>query len=762
MPKTITSTPFFPKLRFWHCAAALFIAVFSVYYGSLSNGRVMFDDEDANPIARPLAAENPVQLIKERFSYNLLAGAEILLTARHLRDLSTQADRLLFGNDPWGGHLINLCLHFLVVLAAFLVLHRLLGTVGWAFGGALVFALHPAQTESVVYLAGRRDLLYGLFFLLSFLSGMKYLDNGDRRSLLLCLPAWGLSLLAKQSAVTLPLVLLAYATFKRPGAPWKGRGAVFLLISTLFAAAYSGSVIMVLFKSTIARVNAPPEAYWYSGSAVTQLLTLPAIFWKALSLMAAPISLCADYSYLAIEPVRNAASAPFLLPAAGLLAFAALAAFSARRVPLAGFAAAWIVLTYLPVMPLFPSLHNSEVFAEHWLYLPVFGFAMLLASLAREFQGGQGRAVKTGSAVLVALFAARSAARIPDWKDAETLWAKTLRQQPRCLRALANSAVIEMGKGRRAEARTLLERALQVDARNLPALINMAALDLAEGDPATAKRRLFTAFRSPVAAHNLRGITKSLGTANFMQGRYGEAMKNFKFAAWLPRAGVMDLDAATSYARAAQEAGLPELAAAELSKVLAREPAYLPANKALGYVHLANGRPAEAVTFLEKAAADPEAQINLALAWTELREHRKALRYAEMARESSPWSYKAWLAQSGALRTAGRHRRALPYALRAVAISANHETLLELALVQRGLHDWGASFGTFEKALGIYPGDPELNFHLAGTLWENGQDIKAYNTLYNLLENHPTYAPAKNAIAFVRKNLEHGSGLALP
>lgn len=760
-------------LKYRHCLAVLFIAVFGVYANSLNNGLVMFDDTPADyKAARPLASSNPLQVIAERFSHSPQAAAEMLLTARHLRDLSLQADRLIFKETPWGGHLINVLLHYLAALAALATFSMIFGGLNWqALAGSLFFALHPLQTESVAYLAGRRDLLYGLFFLLAFRSGALYLKQGGRGRLAKTLFFWGLSLLSKQSAVALPAALLVYLPVLGGGLSFREllnsnrRAAWFLGLAGGAAALYSAAVIATLFKTSILRTGAAPEAYWYAGSALSQYLTLPAIFAKAVSLMILPLNLCADYSYFSIPPVHSPFSISFLFHSSTVAAAAALLYLS-RRDPIILFFSAWILATYVPVLPLFPSLHNSEVFAEHWLYLPVFGYAGLVTlAVSRLRQRSLGAAAAVAAAALL-FFAGRTAARNPDWKNPETLWAKTLRQQPYCLRALNNYAIVKLGEGKPEEARTLLGRALSVSPANVSALNNLAHLHLSLGEFAEARRRLTAAFRSPAIGQRLNGVLSNLGTLNYREGRFTEAAKNFRFAGWRVRSGVMDPYAATAYAQAELAAGNPGRAETALYEVLKREPDYPPAVKALGGLLLKTGRPAEAAPLLEKTAAkgtaDPELTGDLSIAYAQLRNKRAALRWAAETARLAPYSYRAWVVLSGANRASGKHAQALGFARKAFKLSENPETSVELGLAFRGNKDWKNAIRVFEKAVKLYPDDPEVLFHYAGTLWESGQELRSYGALYNLLSRHPGYGPGRSAMEFVREKLEFSTGLILP
>jgi hypothetical protein len=135
--------------------------------------------------------------------------------------LTLAADWSVWGLEPWGYHLTNLLLHAATAAVFLLVAERLLaraltdaspGTlrVGAAVA-ALFWALHPLRVESVAWISERRDVLSGLLLMLTVLAWLAALDASGRerrRSGLVAVGVYALSMLAKPIGMTLPLVLL--------------------------------------------------------------------------------------------------------------------------------------------------------------------------------------------------------------------------------------------------------------------------------------------------------------------------------------------------------------------------------------------------------------------------------------------------------------------------------------------------------------------------------------------------------------------------
>ena len=140
--------------------------------------------------------------------------------------LTLGIDYLIWGLNPLGYHLTNLLLHCINAVVLYFVAVRLFTWVDPGLAGhelsllrlaagfsALLFSVHPLRVESVAWATERRDVLSGLFFLLTILCYLKAVTNGESRArhwrwILISLAAYVLSLLAKASAMTLPVVLL--------------------------------------------------------------------------------------------------------------------------------------------------------------------------------------------------------------------------------------------------------------------------------------------------------------------------------------------------------------------------------------------------------------------------------------------------------------------------------------------------------------------------------------------------------------------------
>ena len=175
----------------------------------------------------------------------------------------------------WGHHLTNLLLHAATSIALVLVLRRMTGELKLSGLVALVFAIHPQHVESVAWVAERRDMLSGLFFVLALALTWDMSATAARWPYYLVVAAMlTLSLMAKATAVTLPplLLLLDYwplgrwgeATDLRAAEPPLDRpGLGWLVVEKLPLAALSaGACVMTMWTHT----KAPLGCRWRCGS----------------------------------------------------------------------------------------------------------------------------------------------------------------------------------------------------------------------------------------------------------------------------------------------------------------------------------------------------------------------------------------------------------------------------------------------------------------------------------------------------------------
>ncbi len=128
-------------------------------------------------------------------------------------------ERQMWGLNPAGYHVVNILLH----AASALVLWRVLAAMGWRWGwfAAAIFAVHPVNVASVAWVAERKNTLSMLFYLLSILMFVRFLQGRRGKHYALSLAMFLLAMLSKTSVAMLPVVLLLVIYLRRDRVAWR-------------------------------------------------------------------------------------------------------------------------------------------------------------------------------------------------------------------------------------------------------------------------------------------------------------------------------------------------------------------------------------------------------------------------------------------------------------------------------------------------------------------------------------------------------------
>lgn len=375
-----------------------------------------------------------------------------------------------------GFHGVNVVIHAANALLVLALLRRLEGRL--ATGGApapgpapllaaLLFALHPAQTEAVTYVSGRSAALAATFALASALAFVAGRDGGRPALGRVASPLlFACALGTKEVAVALPaaLVLLEATDPRRPFS-WRAAlraTAVHWAVLALAAAAFLASPVYRRMLAASLALRDP----WTNA-----LTRLRALAWLG-GQVARPDLLDAD----PVLPVVARPDAVAVLAGAALVAAVAAGVLLARRRPAVAAAALWTVLWLDPAGWLVP---RPEPANDRQLYLALLGPAWLAGrALAPWAAGGLRRAAV---AALVLALAAATSARNLVYADEVRFWEAVLARSPANARAHNNLAVALAGRCRVPEAEAALRRALELERGYARAAVNLSLLR--EGEP---------------------------------------------------------------------------------------------------------------------------------------------------------------------------------------------------------------------------------------------------------------------------------------
>jgi len=412
-------------------AAAVWTLVLLAALTTNAGGAFVFDD-------RPNITENPAVTRFDPAHLQSWKEAAFGSPARFrpLPYLSFALQWKLSGSDPFGYHVVSDLLHALAALALLALLFEFLRSHGpdrvpkhWraplAAAGALLWALHPAQTQAVTYIVQRMSVMAGLF---SFTALWLYLV-GQRKGRILPYALAGLSYLlalaSKESAAALPAIVILYEWFFPVEEPKKARQirwgllALALLPPLLLAGAYA-QVSHQHFA--LGKLPGRDFTLW------ERILSAPRVYAQYFILLIFPRRLALDHG---MSPSRGLLDPWTTLPAILLFVAILAATFAFRKQAPRG---ALALLAFLVALAPESTFLNLELFYEHRLYFPsAFALSLVPAGLALAAQGRSARTrniLTAGFLLALLALAARAGARNLEWSSAAGLLASNARAAP--------------------------------------------------------------------------------------------------------------------------------------------------------------------------------------------------------------------------------------------------------------------------------------------------------------------------------------------
>jgi tetratricopeptide (TPR) repeat protein len=467
--------------------------------------------------------------------------------------LSLMLDTDLYGVRPGGYHLTNVLLHAASAVLLFLALARATRNGPRSAFVAALFALHPLHVESVAWVAERKDVLSTLFGLLSLLTYVRYATGAGRWSLAASLLFFILSLLAKQTLVTLPFVFLlldfwplgrlrlgedsSLRSAKSSGplraggrnAPKRddqsrvgGRHPVLRLVAEkvpFFAVSAAFSAIVLLAQS---RGGAMMTfgGFTFAGRCMNALYVYAAYLRKTLS----PQDLAVYYPH----PHESLSWSVIGLAAALLVAITVASIVFIRRYPFLFVGWCWYLGTLVPMIGLVQI--GTQQMADRYTYFPLIGVFLAATWLVPELvPAGVLRARVLPAAALagVVLLAATTFSQISYWHDSVTLLRHSMECTPDNSVAHEFLGSAYLSEGALNEAVDELEKAIRLAPAYAPLHRDLggALQQLGQLDQAAAQYRESLALdeRSPEVHTNL-------GLLLFRRRQFDDAKAHYRRA----------------------------------------------------------------------------------------------------------------------------------------------------------------------------------------------------------------------------------------
>ena len=706
LPPPAPAAPPSRSVHDWWVVAIVFAAVLAAYQPVWRAGFIWNDDSQvtANPcVVGPLGFAD------------IWTGA----AASH-PPLTTTAFWMLnalFGLSPLPYHLANVLLHAASAVLLWLVLRRLRVPGAWL--GALLWALHPVQVQSVAWISQFKNTQSAVFFLLSiwcFLVWLEARTTPDRRrqtalysAALLCA---AMAVLSNASSIMLPVVLGLCWWWTSPEWRWRNllRLAPFLAVSI----AAGGWIIWTRDVASGAQ-----GADW-NQTAPDRLIIAGNAVWFYLGKLIWPNPLTFVYPHWVPDASQLTAYLPALAAVAAWLGLL----WYRRRLRGVFFAATCFGILLVPALGFFETDFQRYSFVgDHFQYLASMG---ILALAGAGLVTALGR-LRIGGAVLQSAVAAEFLLGLGalTWLQAQTyandgiLWRTTIEQDSRCWIAHTNLGAWLIKKGNNAGAIDHLQQALRLNPGFGQAECTLGLALFKSGRPAEA---------IPLYRHALKMKPDDSETL----GNLGDALA--KLQHW------------------------PEAMSCYELSLLVRPAAPIVQNN-LGVLLMQSNRVDEAVPHLKEAVrlkpAYPDAENNLGNALVELGRTDEGVQHLKAAVRTQPEFADARFNLGVALVAMGQPDEGIKHLQKAVQLNPDdRDAQFDLGIALLGERQLESAVDHLQQAMRLKPADAQSHNKLGLALLGLGRTAEAAAQFQEALRIDPALAEAQKGIDLAQKQIQ--------
>ena len=445
-----------------------------------------------------------------------------------LTTISHMLDCQLYGLKAGWHHLTNVLLHAIAAVLLFLVLQQMTSAPWRSAFVAAVFAIHPLHVESVVWVAERKDVLSGVFFMLTLLAYAHYVRAPSIRRYLTLALLLTAGLMSKPMLVTLPFVLLLldYWPFQRFAqglqsrtrpVPWLDRQSTKLILEKIplvGLSAVSGIVTFLAQRGALGWTAQLP-ILWRANNAVVTYITY---IWQMLW----PVKLAVFYPH----PENRLPVWEIILALAALIAISAAAFARRKNRPYFIVGWLWYLIMLVPVIGLVQVGWQGR--ADRYTYLPQIGLYIIGTWTVADWSASwrhRREILSVAAAIIIGVLSWFAWIQTSYWRDSETLFTHALAVTSNNDVAKNNLGIVFLRKGNLGEAISLLQAAVDLRPENSPAHENLAKALLQKGqvtDALVHYRKLIELQPYNIEVHNI------VGTVLIQQGRIREGVEEWQ------------------------------------------------------------------------------------------------------------------------------------------------------------------------------------------------------------------------------------------
>ncbi len=441
--------------------------------------------------------------------------------------LSHMLDCEIYGLEPLGHHITNLLIHIANSLLLFLLLRRMTGAVWKSAFVAAVFALHPIHVESVAWVAERKDVLSGLFWMLTIIAYQRYTERPNAIRYGLVVMAFAMGLMSKPMMVTLPFVLLLLDYWplgrfqlSQPESNCQSVPTWHLIkekIPLFILSAISSTVTFVGQSGTMAS--------WENMPLQLRIINSLGSYTNYIVKMLYPKGLAVLYP-IPEKAQTGAAVLTVLLVAVLVILWVRR---RSRRWLLVGLL--WYMGTLIPVVGLVQV--GRQLIADRYTYLPSIGVLIIAAWGAEEILSKRRHPkmiAACGSATALVAMVFMTRIQVGYWRNSSTLFSRaiavtennyfmhTVYGQQLCI------------QGRYDEGAWHLKEAIRIKPDCLPPRVSLYRVPLAQGKVDESIACLTKALQERDDWPDIHMMYRTLGLSYEQKGDFAQAEINYKKA----------------------------------------------------------------------------------------------------------------------------------------------------------------------------------------------------------------------------------------
>ena len=397
-----------------------------------------------------------------------------------LTTMSHMLDCQLFGVNPGAHHLVNVFFHSIAAVLLFILLAQITNSIWASAFVAAVFAIHPLRVESVAWIAERKDVLSGVFFMLTLLAYFRWTRKQTVGRYLAVSVLFACGLMSKPMLITTPIVLLLldYWPLNRSrrsevrgqessNSPWTK-----LVVEKVPLFVLSiGSCVATLWAQNFALGSTQflPLQWRVTNALFSYFEYVRQMFW--------PVDLIPFY----VHPENRLEIWRLLIAAISLIALTAIVIVRRKQNPYLLVGWLWYIVMLIPVIGIVQV--GLQGHADRYTYLPQIGLDIALVwliwDLTKSCSPRRGASAKAGrphkiilsaaAAIVLITLSSLSWKQTTHWRDTETLWRHTLAVTPDSDVAHAGLGGILFVRGQIDESIDHYERALRLRDGNVAA-----------------------------------------------------------------------------------------------------------------------------------------------------------------------------------------------------------------------------------------------------------------------------------------------------